>query len=56
MLELTGNQIREIPEFMVHLPRLFRLNVGENPLECPPLQVCEQGLTAIREYYQSIGN
>ncbi|MEA5532798.1 leucine-rich repeat domain-containing protein [Crocosphaera sp. XPORK-15E] len=50
-LYLSNNQIKEIPGTLSSLSKLSRLYLSNNPLETPPLEIAEQGIEAIREYF-----
>ena len=44
--------IREIPAGILDLPHLEQLNVEEQPIETPPLEVVKQGIEAVRNYWR----
>ncbi len=48
------NQIKTIPRQVALLPELETLIVSDNPLEDPPLEIAEKGLSAIREYFDAV--
>ena len=52
ILHLEGNQITNIPDSITQLVKLIILNLSGNPLEEPPLEICNQGIQAIRKYFQ----
>ena len=47
-----GNQLTALPESFVQLTALGDLRLKGNPLERPPLAVCERGVKAIAQYFQ----
>lgn len=50
-LDASYNNIRQLPtDFGMKLIKLKKLFLCGNPLEDPPLEVCNEGLLAIREY------
>ncbi|MGD1900814.1 MAG: COR domain-containing protein [Geitlerinemataceae cyanobacterium] len=51
-LNLSQNQLTEIPEHLSRLTNLTLLYLSGNPIVTPPIEVCEQGLDAIRGYYR----
>lgn len=56
-LILHGNQIvRLLPSFVDVLESLEVLDLEGNPLEEPPLEICCQGLKAIRKHYRATGS
>lgn len=53
-LYLDGNQLTEIPESITKLNNLKILDLDTNPLESPPLEICNEGIEAIRNYFEEI--
>ena len=53
-LILDGNLLSSLPPELVQLPRLSRFKVYRNPLVNPPVELAEQGIEAVREYFSSI--
>lgn len=53
-LDLSNNQLTTIPDSITKLVNLTSLDLEGNPLENPPLEVCEQGIEAIREYFRQL--
>jgi internalin A len=51
-LDLGVNQLRSVPEAITRLTNLSTLNLRWNPLEDPPLEIANQGISAIREYFR----
>ncbi|MEY3329047.1 MAG: hypothetical protein RLZZ115_1930, partial [Cyanobacteriota bacterium] len=51
-LYLSGNQLTIVPESIGSLTNLSQLNLRDNPLEDPPIEIAEQGINAIREYFR----
>ncbi|NJL64386.1 MAG: leucine-rich repeat domain-containing protein [Methylacidiphilales bacterium] len=43
-----------LPDFIFSLPNLTSLDLRDNPLENPPLEVAEKGIEAIREYFRQL--
>lgn len=41
-----------VPESITKLVNLKELDLKENPIENPPLEVVNQGIKAIREYFE----
>ncbi|XP_077994305.1 uncharacterized protein LOC144448030 [Glandiceps talaboti] len=56
-LEIGQNAISRIPpRFTLELPMLMILNITENPMVYPPVEVCNDGLDAIRQYQRDYMN
>ena len=51
-LNLSGNQLTSVPEAITSLTNLSYLDLYNNPLEDPPLEIANQGINAIREYFR----
>ena len=51
-LYLSWHQLTSLPESITRLTNLSELDLYENPLEDPPIEIAEQGLDAIREYFR----
>lgn len=49
-LKVTDNQLETLPLPLACLPNLKLLRVVGNPLQIPPVKVCEKGWPAIRAY------
>lgn len=49
-LDVSNNQIRVIPDTIYQLEHLTKLNLEQNPLVIPPIDVVNRGLQAIKEY------
>ncbi|CAM8969259.1 unnamed protein product [Rhodiola kirilowii] len=49
-LDVSYNKITELPHSIGCLKKLQRLSVEGNPLVCPPLEVVEQSVSAVKEY------
>ncbi len=52
-LDLSANQLRWLPNSISHLQNLFALYLDGNPLDNPPIEIAEQGIEAIREYFRN---
>ncbi|HBW57475.1 MAG TPA: hypothetical protein DEF27_06575, partial [Oscillatoriales bacterium UBA8482] len=50
-LDLCFNQLKSVPESIGNLTNLSELHLSFNPLEDPPIEIAEQGINAIREYF-----
>ncbi|CAI8597603.1 unnamed protein product [Vicia faba] len=46
-LDLSNNQIRALPDTFGYLDNLTKLNLEQNPLEVPPVEIVNQGVEAI---------
>jgi internalin A len=53
-LNLSGNQLTTVPESIGKLSNLNWLYLSDNPLESPPIEIAEQGIEAIREYFRQL--
>ena len=53
-LDVWGNQLSELPESFDNLTNLTQLDISENPLVKPPIEIANQGIEAIRDYFQQI--
>ncbi|OCR00628.1 GTPase, partial [Oscillatoriales cyanobacterium USR001] len=51
-LYLYKNQLTSVPESITHLTNLSSLNLWGNPLEDPPIEIANEGINAIREYFR----
>uniref|UniRef100_A0A7N0T8T7 Uncharacterized protein n=1 Tax=Kalanchoe fedtschenkoi TaxID=63787 RepID=A0A7N0T8T7_KALFE len=49
-LDVSYNRITELPHSIGCLKKLQRLSVEGNPLVCPPMEVVEQSVSAVKEY------
>lgn len=49
-LDVSNNQIRVFPDTIYQLEHLTKLNLDQNPLVIPPIDVVDRGLQAIKEY------
>jgi small GTP-binding protein len=50
-LYLSENQLRELPDSIGNLQKLSRLYLDGNSLVNPPIEIANQGIEAIREYF-----
>ena len=41
-----------VPEAITRMTNLSQLYLARNPLEDPPIEIAEQGIDAIREYFR----
>ena len=51
-LDLACNQLTSVPEAISSMTNLSVLYLAGNPLEDPPIEIAEQGIDAIREYFR----
>jgi len=52
-LDLSGNRLTTLPPAICQLANLEEVMLAGNPLTSPPLEIAEQGLAAIRQYFAS---
>ena len=55
-LNLHENRLTRLPESLTNLTKLETMLVGNNPLQVPPLYVCNQGISSIRDYFKAMRN
>ena len=57
-LDLSNKGITALPSEICQLPSLKELRLDDNPLTCPPREIVELGIKAIRQYFaeQERGN
>ncbi|XP_019614118.1 PREDICTED: uncharacterized protein LOC109462063 [Branchiostoma belcheri] len=53
-LDLRHNQLETLPAEVAQLSSLDTLSVRGNPLIKPPAEVCDQGIAAIRQYFEEL--
>ncbi|XP_078616689.1 uncharacterized protein LOC144884978 isoform X2 [Branchiostoma floridae x Branchiostoma japonicum] len=53
-LNLASNELQALPREVVQLSSLSNLYVSNNPLIKPPAEVCSQGITATRQYFEEL--
>ena len=53
-LDLRNNKLIYLPESLTKLPNLTQLDLRNNPLETPPIEVANQGIEAIRKYFEQL--
>ena len=51
-LDIAGNQLSALPGGIGQLSNLSSLRIDENPLIDPPIEIAEQGIEAIRNYFE----
>jgi len=51
-LYLGWNKLTSLPEAITSMTNLSELDLYEHPLEDPPIEIAEQGIDAIREYFR----
>jgi hypothetical protein len=49
-----GNQIREVSPRILHMPALETIDLSNNPVEVPPLEIVDRGVEAVREYFRQL--
>ncbi|KAJ7953551.1 Plant intracellular ras-group-related LRR protein [Quillaja saponaria] len=49
-LDLSNNQIRTLPYTFRQLEKLMKLNLDQNPLMIPPLEIINEGVEAVKEF------
>ena len=54
ILSLEGNQLSELPASLGNLTNSTKLYLYGNPLVKPPIEIANQGIEAIRDYFQQI--
>ena len=54
-LYLDGNRVTDLPAAITQMRTLTVLQLFSNPLERPPLEVAERGVTAIFDYFEHEG-
>jgi internalin A len=55
-LDLSNSGITELPQEICQLTKLETLRLDGNPLCCPPLEICTQGIEAMRQYFKNFDN
>jgi len=53
-LGLIDTQLTELPPEILHLTNLKEIHLEGNPLKEPPIEIAEQGIEAIKEYFKSL--
>ncbi|XP_078614609.1 uncharacterized protein LOC144883820 [Branchiostoma floridae x Branchiostoma japonicum] len=53
-VDLSNNDIKVIPQSVMDMPKNVRLDLRDNPIIDPPLQVCQAGLQAIQAFYEDL--
>ena len=51
---LEGNKLECLPKEFCNLPSDAEVDLDDNPLSSPPLDVCESGMPSIKSYFQSL--
>ncbi|KAJ8600516.1 hypothetical protein CTAYLR_009214 [Chrysophaeum taylorii] len=54
ILDLNNNELTELPRSIAELDATCRLDLYGNPLQKPPREVAEQGIPAIRRYFEQL--
>jgi internalin A len=54
VLQVENNRLENLPEQIAEIPALKQLFVRENPLRTPPIEVTDQGIEAIRRYFEDL--
>ncbi len=54
VLYLPDNQLTSLPAEIVELKNLTTLDLSENHLESPPIEIAKQGPMVIRSYFESL--
>ena len=54
LLDLRENQLSYLPESFGNVTSLIHLSLSGNPLIKPPIEIANQGIEAIRDYFQQI--
>lgn len=55
-LNLYENKLTRLPESVTSLTKVETLLVEKNPLQVPPVHVCNQGIPSISNYFQAMKN
>lgn len=53
-LNLSSNKLTSLPDSIRKLKNLKEFLLNGNPLKTPPLEVCDKGIDAIRDYFRQI--
>ncbi|XP_066268008.1 malignant fibrous histiocytoma-amplified sequence 1 homolog [Branchiostoma lanceolatum] len=53
-VDLSNNEIKLIPQSIRHMHEDVRLNLQDNPIVDPPLEVCQAGVQAIGAFYEDL--
>ncbi len=51
-MDLSGNRIVALPVELRFMTSVTELNLGENPLSCPPANLCSRGKVHIFKYLE----
>lgn len=49
-LDISNNQIHALPDSFGRLDKLSKLNLDQNPLVIPPMEIVNQGVEAVKQY------
>lgn len=53
-LDVSYNKLTALPRSIVKLQKLAHLNVYDNPLQSPPLEIANRGLGAVKRYFEEL--
>lgn len=53
-LDVSYNKLTTLPRSIVKLKKLKHLNVYDNPLQSPPLEIASRGLSAVTRYFEEL--
>jgi len=54
-LYLNSNQLSALPPEIAQPQRLYHLELKDNPLKTPPYEIAMEGIEAIRDYFNALG-
>lgn len=53
-IDVSNNKIEKLSKNILNLPKLKEINLENNPLTSPPLEIANQGLAAIQNYFEEL--